>query len=80
MSRFVCAVTVALAAGSLAAISFGAASGAQEQQRIPDFSSKNVAWIAINSDFTEYPLSPPVTFDPKHPFVRNDQPGKQPIG
>src|SRR5215831_5082486 len=44
---------------------------------IPDFSSENVAWIAINSDFTPVPGGPkPVGFDPKHPFVRNDQPGQ----
>ena len=44
---------------------------------IPDFSSDNVAWIAINSDFTPVPGGPkPVGFDPKHPFVRNDQPGQ----
>lgn len=66
-----------MAAGAIAAISIGAASGAQEEPRIPDFSSNNVAWIAINSDFTSVPGSPPpVTFDPKHPFVRNDQPGQ----
>ncbi len=70
-------MSVALAAGSLAAILVRAASGAQEQQRIPDFSSKKVAWIAINSDFSGVPGSPPpVTFDPKHPFVRNDQSGQ----
>jgi hypothetical protein len=44
---------------------------------LPDFSSDNVAWIAINSDFTPVPGGPkPVGFDPKHPFVRNDQPGQ----
>jgi hypothetical protein len=44
---------------------------------IPDFSSENVAWVAINSDFTPVPGGPkPVGFDPKHPFVRNDQPGQ----
>jgi hypothetical protein len=44
---------------------------------LPDFSSDNVAWIAINSDFTPVPGGPkPVGYDPKHPFVRNDQPGQ----
>src|SRR5262249_44442073 len=44
---------------------------------LPDFSSDDVAWIAINSDFTPVPGGPkPVGFDPKHPFVRNDQPGQ----
>jgi len=44
---------------------------------LPDFSSDNVAWLAINSDFTPVPGGPkPVGFDPKHPFVRNDQPGQ----
>jgi hypothetical protein len=47
------------------------------KEPIPDFGSGNVAWIAINSDFTPAGNGPaPVTFDPQHPFVRNDQPGQ----
>jgi hypothetical protein len=44
---------------------------------IPDFSSFTDGWIAINSDFTPVPGSgpKPVTFDPKYPFRRNDEPG-----
>ncbi len=60
--------------GVLAALS---ASAAPTESPIPDFSSKEVAWTAINSDFTPVAGSPaPVTFDPAHPFVRNDQPGQ----
>ena len=58
---------------TLAAASGRAAQGTS----IPDFSSNEVAWIAINSDFTPVAGSPPpVAFDPQHPFVRNDQPGQ----
>src|SRR4249920_3794316 len=54
---------------TLAAASGRAAQGTS----IPDFSSNEVAWIAINSDFTPVAGSPPpVAFDPQHPFVRND--------
>ncbi len=44
---------------------------------IPNFSSFNDGWIAINSDFTPVPGNgpKPVTFDPKYPFRRNDEPG-----
>jgi hypothetical protein len=43
---------------------------------IPHFDSNEVAWIAINSDFTPVPGSPePVAYDPKYPFRRNDEPG-----
>ena len=54
----------------------GLASGA-ENQPIPDFSSLTDGWVAINSDFTPVPgIGPkPVTFDPKYPFRRNDEPG-----
>jgi len=45
---------------------------------LPDFSSHGVSWIAINSDFTPVPGGPrPVGFDPKFPFVRNDQAGQK---
>ena len=71
------AITTRFAA-VLAASAFGTAVSAQSpassSHAIPDFSSKNVSWTAINSDFTPVPGSPaPVTFDPEHPFVRNDQ-------
>jgi hypothetical protein len=46
----------------------------QNKLPVPDFSSDNVSWTAINSDFTPVQGSPaPVTFDPEHPFLRNDQ-------
>jgi hypothetical protein len=67
---------VAASAGiSLIAIA-GFASG-MERQPIPDFSSLSDGWVAINSDFTPVPGSgpKPVTFDPKYPFRRNDEPG-----
>ena len=51
----------------------GLAAGAA-QTSIPDFQSGNVSWTAINSDFTGVPGGPqPVSFDPKYPFVRNDE-------
>ena len=66
----------------MSAIALFALSGALAAQTapvasaIPDFQSNNVSWTAINSDFTGVPGGPqPVTFDPAHPFVRNDQPG-----
>jgi hypothetical protein len=47
-----------------------------QDSNIPDFDSNGVAWIAINSDFTPVPGGPaPVTYDPKYPFRRNDEPG-----
>src|SRR5258708_7414118 len=48
-----------------------------EKSAAPNFSSFNDAWIAINSDFTPVPGSgpKPVTYDPKFPFRRNDEPG-----
>ena len=55
-----------------------AAPGALAAGTIPDFQSNNVAWIAINSDFTGVPGGPqPVGFDAKYPFVRNDQASSQ---
>ena len=46
------------------------------KEPIPDFSSNEVSWIAINSDFTPVAGSPPpITYDPKFPFRRNDEPG-----
>jgi hypothetical protein len=50
---------------------------AAEDTAIPDFSSNNVAWLAINSDFTPVADGPsPVTFDANYPFRRNDEPGQ----
>jgi hypothetical protein len=67
-----------LASALLPLLSAGLALAAEDDSAasIPDFSSNNVAWIAINSDFVPVPGSPkPVVFDPKHPFRRNDEPG-----
>jgi hypothetical protein len=67
-----------LAAALLPLLSAGLALAAEGDSAasIPDFSSNNVAWIAINSDFVPVPGSPkPVVYDPKHPFRRNDEPG-----
>jgi hypothetical protein len=64
---------VVLAASALGT-AVSAQSAAPSAHAIPDFSSKNVSWTAINSDFTAVPGSPaPVSFDPEHPFFRNDQ-------
>jgi hypothetical protein len=50
------------------------AAGAAQKTSVPDFQSGNVSWTAINSDFTGVPGGPqPVGFDPKFPFVRNDE-------
>ncbi len=56
----------AVAGSALAQITTGNA--------VPDFQSGNVSWTAINSDFTPVPGGPqPVGYDPRHPFVRNDE-------
>jgi hypothetical protein len=64
-----CAVTCFCVASAGLALS-------AETSAIPDFSSLNDGWIAINSDFTPVPGGPkPVGFDPNYPFRRNDEPG-----
>src|SRR6478609_3982930 len=83
MPRFAFGVSarrVVLAAACFSAICTGlalAADAAGEKSAIPDFSSFNDAWIAINSDFTPVPGDgpKPVTYDRKFPFRRNDEPG-----
>ena len=54
-----------------------AADNSETGQRIPDFSSFQDGWLAINSDFTPVPGPgpKPVTFDRQYPFRRNDEPG-----
>jgi hypothetical protein len=54
-----------------------AADSGSQASSIPDFSSFSNGWIAINSDFTPAAGSgpKPVTYDPKYPFRRNDEPG-----
>src|SRR5579862_1349318 len=67
---------IAAGGGFLAATIAGLAEG-QSAAAIPDFSSLTDGWLAINSDFTPVPGAgpKPVTFDPKYPFRRNDEPG-----
>ena len=44
----------------------------------PDFSSNDIGWISIGTNWTAAPGSPPpVTDDPAHPYVPNNT-GKQP--
>src|SRR5258708_8698777 len=68
---------VAIAVACFSLISAGFALGADGGSSIPDFSSFNDGWVAINSDFTPVPGSgpQPVTYDRKFPFRRNDEPG-----
>src|SRR3979409_1149352 len=71
-------VAIAVVGFSLASAGLAlAADTAGDKSSIPNFASFNDAWIAINSDFTPVPGSgpKPVTFDPKFPFRRNDEPG-----
>jgi hypothetical protein len=72
MSRFVWAMSAAFVGACVG----WAGQSAPAKDALPDFPSNNVAWIAINSDFTPLPRGPkPLGFDPKYRFVRNDQPG-----
>lgn len=74
MSRIIAVWSIVCA--GLAATGVGLAAQNAPAKDIPDFQSNNVSWIAINSDFSGVPGGPqPVAFDPKYPFVRNDQPG-----
>jgi hypothetical protein len=69
--------TAAVLASAAVGTALSAPAPAQNNQNklpVPDFSSENVSWTAINSDFTPVEGSPaPVSFDPEHPFFRNDQ-------
>ena len=70
-------VVLAAVGFCLASVGFAlGADGGVGTSSIPDFSSFNDAWIAINSDFTPDPGSgpKPVTYDAKYPFRRNDEP------
>lgn len=73
--RKFCGMVLACSALTIAA--GAAAADRPETGQIPDFSSFQDGWIAINSDFTPVPGAGPrpVTFDPKYPFRRNDEPG-----
>ncbi len=62
-----------LFAGVLSAFpALGAQVGVTPDQKIPDFSSNNVAWNSNSTDFVPIPGGPqPVTFDKAHPYVPN---------
>jgi hypothetical protein len=64
-----------LLSGILAAVFFCSAGAAHAQAAaIPDFSSNNVGWVGMGSDFVAPPSGPgPVTFDPAHPYVSNER-------
>lgn len=68
---------VALGCCALAIAAGAAAADRPETGQIPDFSSFQDGWLAVNSDFTPVPGPgpKPVTFDAKYPFRRNDEPG-----
>jgi hypothetical protein len=68
----------ALTAGLLAALIFTGAMSVVAQQSPPDFSANNAAWIAVGTEWTPLPGSPPpVTQDPAHRYVPNNR-GEQP--
>jgi hypothetical protein len=69
------AATAGVLLGTLTVIA--ATVDTQPNPAIPDFSSLQDGWVAINSDFTPVPGSgpKPVTFDSRYPFRRNDEPG-----
>src|SRR4051812_30790386 len=59
------------------AVSSAHAQGAAKGN-IPDFSSNDVGWISIGTNWVAVPGSPPpVSDDPAHPYVPNNT-GKQP--
>src|SRR5882672_7842987 len=70
-------VAIAAACLSFSFAGLAVAADTAGDKSIPDFSSFNDAWIAINSDFTPFPGDgpKPVTYDRKFPFRRNDEPG-----
>ena len=68
------AMTLLSAATALALV---AAAPAPLAQTVPNFSSANFGWIAVDNEFINPPSGPgPVTFDPKHPFVGNNKGGQ----
>lgn len=76
-TRKVLKIAIAAAAAIVPAGFASIAPATENATAIPDFSSFNDGWLAINSDFTPVPGSgpKPVTYDPKYPFRRNDEPG-----
>jgi len=58
-------------------VAFVPAAGAQNANRIPDFSSMTDSWLAMGTDFKEAPGTPAIVVnDADHPHVGNGQ-GKQ---
>jgi hypothetical protein len=52
---------------------FAALTAGAQKGSPPDFSSNQVAWIAVGNDFIPAPEGPrPVTYDPAHPYVPNN--------
>jgi hypothetical protein len=50
---------------------------ADQAPPIPDFSSHDFGWIALDNEFIKPPSGPgPVTFDPAHPYVGNNKGGQ----
>jgi hypothetical protein len=72
MFRFLSRIAVVGASGAFSSLP----RPLRKTSNIPNFASTTDGWIAINSDFVAVPGSPkPVTWDPKYPFRRNDEPG-----
>src|SRR5579885_564663 len=68
----------ALAASLLAGLIGTGVAPAVAQQSPPDFSANNAGWVAVGTEWTPLPGSPPpVTQDPAHRYVPNNR-GEQP--
>jgi hypothetical protein len=67
-----------LSGGIIAGLVGAALTTTAAAQKAPDFSSNNVGWIAIESDFAQIPGSGPalVRNDPAHPYVVNGTGGQ----
>jgi hypothetical protein len=62
-----------VAAGLLAGLICAAATPALAQVSPPNFSAINVGWVAVGTDWSPKPGSPPlVTQDPAHKYVPNN--------
>ena len=73
MNRFAFLFSCALAAFAGA----GAGQTARAAASVPDFSSTQFGWIAVDNEFVPPASGPgPVTFDPAHPYVGNNKGGQ----
>jgi hypothetical protein len=64
---------LSLAAGLLAGLVCAGAAPALAQGNPPNFAGTNVGWVAVGTDWTAKPDSPPlVTQDPAHKYVPNN--------